>query len=78
MQIILTEDEYLKLKHQSDEDKKTYVKRVDVSIALEEMVKEMLKLKNVYDPMDFRPVPRNVENDWKHLAQIFWENIENK
>lgn len=41
MQVILTEEEYLKLKNQSLEDKKTYVKRIDVALAFQEMVKEL-------------------------------------
>ncbi len=43
MQVILTEEEYLKLKNQSSEDRKTYVKRIDVAIALQELFDELNK-----------------------------------
>jgi hypothetical protein len=41
MQVILTEEEYLKLKNRSDEDRRTYVKKIDVVHALQELLKEI-------------------------------------
>ena len=41
MHVILSEKEYLRLKYQSDEDKKIYVKRVDVAMALQELEEEL-------------------------------------
>ena len=43
MQVILTEEEYLKLKNQSSEDRKTYVKRIDVALALKELFEDLNK-----------------------------------
>ncbi len=71
MQVILTEEEYLKLKRQSDEDRKTYVKRIDVSLALEEMIKELVGcIKPSYDPLTFEKVV-----DWKRIIDQFHERI---
>jgi hypothetical protein len=74
MQVILSEDEYLKLKNQHDEQKKAYVKRIDVSMALEELLKDLFGTQRRYDPITFEPVTER----WKPAFDRFWERIENK
>jgi hypothetical protein len=66
MQIILTEEEYLKLKNQSVEDKKTYVKRIDVSIALQELASELQK----FGIDSFAP------NRWQDSLKRFMQKLE--
>lgn len=69
MQVILTEQEYLKLKNQSDEDKKTYVKRVDVGIALIELDKKLRRF------FDFSPVIET-ESEWRKAFEKFIKDIQ--
>ncbi len=72
MQVILTEEEWLKLKRQNDEDKKTYVKRIDVAIALEEMIKELSSnSQHLYHPITFQPV----KEQWARVISKFMERI---
>jgi hypothetical protein len=67
MQVILTEEEYLKLKRQSDEDRKIYVKRIDVAMALQELEKELL--------MSVNGIPYFSHEQWKKMFQRFVERI---
>lgn len=75
MQVILTEDEYLKLKNQHEEQKKTYVKRIDVALSLQELFKEFVgAVRPSYDPVTFqRVIP-----DWQTSVDKFWERIDGK
>jgi len=73
MQVILTEDEYLKLKHQHEETRKNYVKRIDVSLALQEMIKEIASQRSgVYDPITFQPSVAN----WQKVIDKFWDSCK--
>jgi hypothetical protein len=47
MQVILTEAEYLKLKNQHEDDKRMFVKKSDVYLSLEELVKELKSNMNI-------------------------------
>ena len=73
MQIILTEEEYLKLKRQHEEDKKIYVKRIDVMMALKELETE---LRGTMDPsinsfgMSYVP-----KEQWIKMFERFAEKI---
>lgn len=75
MQVILTEEEYLKLKNQHEEQKKTYIKRIDVAMSLQDMVKELVEKRGfVYDPITFQPKA----NQWQEAIDHFWERIDGK
>ena len=68
MQVILTEEEWFKLKRQSDEDKKTYVKRIDVALALKDLEQELrLSMSG--------GVPYLSEQSWKRMFERFVERI---
>ena len=71
MQVILTEEEYLKLKNQSSKDKETYVKRIDVAIALQEMVKELSETYRQFDPMFSNKTLTN----WQGVMDRFMEKV---
>jgi hypothetical protein len=68
MQVILTEEEWLKLKRQSDEDKKTYVKRIDVGLALQELQKEIMSCSN--------GIAYFSHEQWKKMFERFIERIQ--
>ena len=75
MQVLLTEEEYLKLKNQSEEHQKTYVKRIDVQLSLTNMIKELVEGRGFkFDPITL--VPRT--DEYKNAIKNFWERIENK
>jgi len=65
MQVILTEEEYLKLKNQTEADRQTYVKRIDVSLALQELMKdlELLRKYQFYGPEQWNaPFKKFIDN----------------
>lgn len=69
MQVILTEEEYLKLKNQSEEDKRLFVKKSDVYHAAQEMVKEFQKTLNpVFEPYKSK--------EMETILRQFLKNIE--
>lgn len=78
MQVILTEEEYLKLKHQHDEQKRTYVKRIDVEMAFREMIEELVgDRKNAhYDPLTFQPIVNTQR--LQNIMSRFWEKVDTK
>ena len=72
MQIILTQEEYDSLKYQSEKSRETYVKRIDVALALEEMVKELASVGHAFDPITFQ----RIAPDWKRIIAQFHERIK--
>jgi hypothetical protein len=70
MQVILTEEEYLKLKNRSDEDRKTYVKRINVSIALQEMLHEMSGQNRFFMELDSERILKELYSEFMRKIEL--------
>jgi len=75
MQVILTEDEYLKLKHQSDDDKKNYIKRIDIVLALKELEEDLRKLIGIEHINSMMSYSLRNDGEWNKIFQTFIDKL---
>ena len=74
MQYILTEEEYLKLSRQFEYEKEKYVKRIDVSLALKDLIQDIhAAYPDIFGYGSFR----YNENNWTTIMEKFSERIKN-